>query len=284
MDQLTEERIKKIQEKVEKSKKFIAEVLDKYDLKDIAVAWTGGKDSTLILWMIKEVCEEKGIPIPENFCIDEGDMFQEIRDFLDEWKEKWNVNLVMLHNDDVTQASGGKIGSLVKVADLNERNKKELERLGYDKDEFMYEAESYVGNHLMKTGAMNEYLDRKQLKGFFEGIRWDEQSSRAEETYYSPREATSCNPEHMRFCPILHFTEKDVWDAHFANDIPICKLYKEGYRSLGARGTTHKTTDVPAWKQDLANTTERQGRRQDKESLMDRLRKVGYMQNGLYPN
>jgi len=34
---------------------------------------------------------------------------------------------------------------------------------------------------------------------------------------------------------------------------------------------------VPAWQQDLENTIERGGRRQDKEKAMDRLRKLGYM-------
>jgi len=34
---------------------------------------------------------------------------------------------------------------------------------------------------------------------------------------------------------------------------------------------------VPAWKQDLENTEERAGRRQDKEKAMERMRKLGYM-------
>ncbi|GAG70865.1 unnamed protein product, partial [marine sediment metagenome] len=34
---------------------------------------------------------------------------------------------------------------------------------------------------------------------------------------------------------------------------------------------------VPVWEQDLENTIERGGRRQDKEKSMDRLRKLGYM-------
>jgi len=60
-------------------------------------------------------------------------------------------------------------------------------------------------------------------------------------------------------------------------NIPYCPLYARGYRSLGAATTSVKTTDVPAWEQDLENTVERAGRRQDKEKAMDRLRKLGYM-------
>ena len=34
---------------------------------------------------------------------------------------------------------------------------------------------------------------------------------------------------------------------------------------------------VSSWEQDLENTPERAGRRQDKEKAMERLRKLGYM-------
>jgi len=36
-------------------------------------------------------------------------------------------------------------------------------------------------------------------------------------------------------------------------------------------------SDLPAWEQDLENTEERAGRKQDKEKIMERLRKPGYM-------
>ena len=46
-----------------------------------------------------------------------------------------------------------------------------------------------------------------------------------------------------------------------------------------ARGevSTEKTTEEPAWLQNLEDTTERAGRAQDKEDLMERLRDLGYM-------
>lgn len=59
--------------------------------------------------------------------------------------------MAIIHNDDVSQAAGGELGATVQVADLNERNQREIERLGYEGDEFAYKPESFVGNHLMKT-------------------------------------------------------------------------------------------------------------------------------------
>ena len=266
-----------LRKKIDDSKKVIREAFERFVISDLAVAWTGGKDSTFVLWLMREVCQEDKLSIPRCFNIDEGDMFDEVRAFIDEVGSKWGVEMGIIHNSDVSRAAGGELGATVRVGDLNERNRREIARLGYGEPEFPYEPESFVGNHLMKTVVLNEYLERYGVKGFFEGIRWDEQSSRANEIYFSPREATEYSPEHMRICPILHFTEREVWEAHFAYGIPMCSLYAQGYRSLGARVTTTKASDVPAWEQDLENTEERGGRRQDKEHLMERLRKLGYM-------
>lgn len=263
--------------KIEDTKKIIAEALDRFAIEDLAIAWTGGKDSTLLLYLVRKVCAEKGVSVPKCFCIDEGDMFDEVRDFIADVSDRWGLDVEFIHNDDVSEAAGGELGASVKVSDLNKRNRREIERLGYTEDEFNYEPESFVGNHLMKTVTLNKYLEENDVQAFFEGIRWDEQGAREDETYFSPRPATEYSPEHVRICPILHFTERDVWDATFELDVPICPLYKQGYRSLGARVTTSKTSDLPAWEQDLENTNERGGRRQDKEGLMEKLRNLGYM-------
>jgi len=266
-----------LDKKIAHARQVIGEAIDRYGLDKVHIAWTGGKDSTLVLHIAYLECQARGIPMPKCFCIDEGDMFDEVREFIDKHAATYNVEVEMIHNSDVSQAAGGVLGAEVRVEDLNERNQAEVERLGYDEDTFAYEPESFVGNHLMKTVTLNMYLERTGIAGFMEGIRWDEQGARANETYFSPRRKTSLSPEHMRVCPILHFTERDVWDAHFYLNIPICSLYNQGYRSLGARVTTTKNEDVPAWEQDLENTSERGGRRQDKEHLMAKLRELGYM-------
>ena len=266
-----------LERKIADSKGVIKEAFGRFAGDRMAVAWTGGKDSTLVLWLMRQVCSEEGCALPRCFCIDEGDMFDEVREFLDRIGREWDVTLDIIHNHDVSKAAGNVLGASVRVADLNERNRREIVRLGYEEEEFDYEPESFVGNHLMKTVTLNTYLEERNLEAFCEGIRWDEQESRAGEKYFSPRPATGFSPEHMRVLPILHFLEREVWETHFAFDIPVCSLYQQGFRSLGARVTTTKHSDVPAWEQDLENTYERGGRRQDKEHLMKRLRDLGYM-------
>jgi len=70
---------------------------------------------------------------------------------------------------------------------------------------------------------------------------------------------------------------EDLPEGVDQDDVPISPKYFAGFRSLGSEVSTEKTTDEPAWLQDLANTTERAGRAQDKEDLMERLRDLGYM-------
>jgi len=129
----------------------------------------------------------------------------------------------------------------------------------------------------MKTVVFNTYLEDEGVKAVFQGLRWDEQAARRKDEYVEDVPASELVPAHTRYRPILHFTERDVWDATLHFGIPYCPLYEKGYRSLGAKTTSTKSTDVPAWQQDLENTVERAGRRQDKEAAMDRLRMLGYM-------
>jgi phosphoadenosine phosphosulfate reductase len=66
-------------------------------------------------------------------------------------------------------------------------------------------------------------------------------------------------------------------ESYVENHLMKTPCYEKAYRSLGAKTTSLKTSDVPAWKQDLKKTEERAGRRQDEEKTMERLRQLGYM-------
>lgn len=263
---------------IDKSKAVLREAFSRYSVDDMAVTWTGGKDSGLVLWIIRQVCEEDNVALPKVMTIDEFDTFGEIHGFMEEYATKWGLRLDWRRNDDVIEAAGSVLDAKVMVDDLNERNQAELKRIDYDLDAFPFEAESYVGNHLMKTVVFNMYIEEKGVKAVFQGLRRDEQAARIQDDYFDKKDAEHLIPEHMRIKPILHFTEHLLWDTYHLHKIPYCVLYEQGYRSLGAKTTSLiSAPGVPAWEQDLENTEERAGRRQDKEKMMERLRQLGYM-------
>ena len=264
---------KSLDEKISCSKEILNQAIMNFGIEKTLLAWTGGKDSTLILWMLIDVCREKDITLPDCLFINEGHVFQEIIDFVNNVGSNQKLDVHHAINKDVFELAAGKPGNIVHVQDLNERNKVELERIKFEKNEFKFDPESFEGNHLMKTVALNMFLEDNSYECMITGIRWDEQDARKDETAFSPRK----DPDHTRIHPILHFDERNVWEAHFKMKVPYCNLYEKGYRSLGAAGTTTKTSDLPAWKQDLESTTERSGRKQDKENLMEKLRDLGYM-------
>lgn len=274
---LSPERIAELESKVEKAKECYKMAFDRFDPKDMRVIWSGGKDSTLALYICRLFCQENNLPLPKAFTIDEGDAFPEIDALLKKYAEEWNVELDWGRNEDVLKAANYTLDADVTVSELNERNQAEIKRIGFDLERFPFEAESYVGNHLMKTVVFNTYLENDNVKAVFQGLRWDEQPAREEDDWFQDVEAADLTPEHTRYRPILHFTERDIWDATLHFGIPYCSLYEQGYRSLGAKTTSLKNSDIPAWEQDLENTEERAGRRQDKEATMERLRMLGYM-------
>jgi len=263
-----------LEQKIIQSKKVIRTAFEKFGPKKLAVAWTGGKDSTLMLWLYRQVCNELGITIPACMFIDEGDQFEEIEDLVDRVKKEWNIPLVVVKNTDISSKAGA-VGDIIIVNDLNERNRREIELLDFKDKTFPFEPESYLCNHLMKTVVMNKFIEDNELQAVSTAIRWDEQDARSHEEYFSPRHNPI--PEHTRVHPILHFKERDIWDATFKYNIPFCTLYYKGYRSLGVKSNTSKSSNLPAWEQDLENSSERSGRGQDKEEIMSKLRDLGYM-------
>jgi len=297
-----------IQDKIEKAIEVTKRGLEQY--RTPAVMWTGGKDSTLTLYFIKEVAERYDLEVPPAVFIDHFQHFDEIHDFVDRWAEAWDLNVVYARNEDVgayVDEHGLDPGDDIPVSELSEHNQHHIrDLLEYDDDTFPFLLDTYVGNHLLKTVALNDTLEEHDIDGVISGVRWDEQEARADETFFSPRHDPDIYPPHDRIQPILQFDEAAVWDAFWnfvvpdtveafpddgyvpqsaddlpegitMADIPISPKYFAGFRSLGSEVSTDKTTEEPAWLQDMENTTERAGRAQDKEDLMERLRDLGYM-------
>jgi len=297
-----------LEDKIEKAIEVTRIGLEEYE--NPAIMWTGGKDSTLTLYFVKEVAEEFGYELPPAIFIDHYQHFDELLDFVEHWADEWDLDVIFARNTDVGDYVAEHDltpGDDIPISELSEHNQHHVrDLLEYEEDTFPFLLDTYVGNHLLKTVALNDALEEYDVDGILSGIRWDEQDARADETFFSPRHDPDIYPPHDRIQPILQFDERAVWDAfwHYVvpetvegfpdegyvpqsyddlpnglthADIPISPKYFEGFRSLGSEVSTEKAESEPAWLQNLEETTERAGRAQDKEDLMERLRDLGYM-------
>jgi sulfate adenylyltransferase subunit 2 len=160
----------------------------------------------------------------------------------------------------------------------------------------------------LKTVGLQQIMEQYDYKGLILGIRRDEESTRAKERYFSPRDKNfewdfkDQPPElwdqfktdfeentHIRIHPLLHWTEVNVWEYIKRENIPVVSLYfsKNGkrYRSLGCVPCTFpvdsnaSTVDEIITELKNSHTSERAGRAQDQEDTyaMQKLRTKGYM-------
>lgn len=95
--------------------------------------------------------------------------------------------------------------------------------------------------------------------------------------------------QHFRIHPMLHWTERNIWEYILRERIPITSLYfsKNGkrYRSIGCETCCNpvcsnaKTVEEIVAELKVTKTAERAGRAQDKEQayMMQKLRTLGYM-------
>lgn len=235
------------------------------------VVWSGGKDSTVVLDLVRRACSELKMPMPPSLFIDHGDHYEETIKLLGDVSSKWGFKVIYARNDDVLNNIDK--NNNIAVRSLNKQNQAEAKRIGYKGNTIKYDLETEVGNHLLKTVAMNSAIEKYRFDALFTGVRWDENKARSIEVFISPRS----HPDHVRVQPILPFTERNIWEYLFKYKLPIHPLYRLGYRSIDGKRDSKKTSDLPAWEQDLEHTKERAGRSQDKEGVMEKLRMFGYM-------
>jgi phosphoadenosine phosphosulfate reductase len=195
-----------LQRKIEKSQQVLKETFQKWSPEEVAIAFTGGKDSTVVLHMVREYFNKK-VPCPVLFV--EESHFKEVYDFVKKLKESWELNLIV---------SADKKSLKEYYQTKDRERKKELARI-------------------LKINALKKALKEYQWQALMVGIRWDEHPARAKETYFSLRE----DPCHTRVHPILHFKEKDIWEYIKIFNVPYNPLYKQGYRSLGEKEFTKPT-------------------------------------------
>jgi phosphoadenosine phosphosulfate reductase len=111
---------------------------------------------------------------------------------------------------------------------------------------------------------MRRGVEFLKLDALITGIRGVEHEERAKETLFSSR----TNPNHMRVHPILFWKSEDIKEYLNKNNIQPNPLYAEGFTSLGCIECTSINKDP--------NAHERAGRGEARETIMHRLRELGY--------
>jgi 3'-phosphoadenosine 5'-phosphosulfate sulfotransferase (PAPS reductase)/FAD synthetase len=232
-------------------------------VKNIAVMWTSGKDSTTALWLIREVFRGR-VPMDVIF-IDTGFHLKGVYEFRDKIAKEWNLNLVIARNDEVLKLIGRDL--TVHVDDLSEPMKKILGMTGWEKDTFRV-GENPACCHMLKTCPFQQTLKERGYKAVIESVRWDEQKERSTVSYFAQGSGWV---KHVRIRPLPFLTFEETRRLLLGDygdyGIPRNPLYDEGYTSLGCAPCTRKPKDM---------TVERGGRAAQKEEMMARLQRLGY--------
>lgn len=221
-----------LDEKIEAAESVLTGLLAEADGADIRVAWTGGKDSSVVLFLWKAVVEHAGQGPARAISLDTGCKFPEVIAFRDQMTREWGVDL--------------------HVA----RPEVPLEGYPLAKDKLACCRD-------LKIAPLKRAVRETGTRFLLSGIRRDEHPDREGRALFEERD----DPAHAMVNPILDWTEMDIWAFHARFGLAHCSLYDEGYRSLGCVPCTEKTSETGS---------ERSGRAQEKETVLQTLTDLGY--------
>lgn len=185
---------------------LIESMFTQYGLSGVALSFNGGKDCTVVLYLVQAVMAHMGLPLSELkviYFVNQGD-FRDTIEFM---------------------KTVGK-------------------RLGF-RTEFVDEMD-------FRTGVARILETNPALKVFLMGQRKnDPHGYKIEEL--SPSD--SGWPVFLRCNPILHWSYNQVWSFLRDFQLDYCKLYDQGYTSLGSHNSTGRNEKLkrgddnyaPAW-------------------------------------
>ena len=173
-----------------------------------------GKDSSVLLHLARKAFYPGKAPFP-MLHVDTTWKFREMIAFRDRIAREQNLDLIV-HTNEEGVAAGV--------------------------TPFTYGSRKYTD--IMKTQALRDAVDKHGFDACFGGARRDEEKSRAKERIYSLRDANhrwdpknqrpelwnlyngAINPgEEIRVFPLSNWTELDVWQYIYQEDIEIVPLY-----------------------------------------------------------
>lgn len=183
-------------DKIALARTRMTEVLERFG-PGAAVGWTGGKDSTVVLALWRDVLR-KGVPDATLLALnlDTGCKFAEVLAFRDKLAREWGVELHVARPEVDLARYPLAVDPVACCGDL-------------------------------KIRPLNEAVARFKIPALLTGVRADENPDRAGRPWLED------HGDHVRALPILEWTELDIWTFMVREKIPWCTLYDHGYRSLG---------------------------------------------------
>jgi FAD synthetase len=178
-------------DKIRHSFDVLKECLSRYTPKQIAVAFNGGKDCTVVLHQYALVLnqmysEQNPRPSIRALFIQNKSQFENVLQFIDDCVKYYELDLITFN--------------------------------GQIKDVLFQLKDSHP-----------------EIQCVIMGTRFtDPYSSSLND--FSPTDKTW--PEYMRCNPILHYTFSDVWTFLRGFQVPYCRMYDDGFTSIGDKETT----------------------------------------------
>jgi len=204
---------------------IIREVAAEFD--NPVMLYSIGKDSSVMLHLARKAFYPGNIPFP-LLHVDTNWKFREMIEFRDKMAEKYGFKLLVHKNP---------------------------EGLDMGINPFVHGSAKHTD--IMKTQSLKQALDKYQFDAAFGGARRDEEKSRAKERVYSFRDKhhrwdpknqrpelwniynSKVNKgESIRVFPLSNWTELDIWQYIYLENIEIVPLYLAAERPVVERDGT----------------------------------------------
>jgi phosphoadenosine phosphosulfate reductase len=197
--------VRPLSEKLAATRAFLDGLLELARPEETAVAFTGGKDSSLVLWLWRECLKRNGRAPLRAVSVDTGLKFPETLRFRDRLAAQLQAELTVARPD-------------------------------VDLAAYPVARDPVACCRELKIAPLKRVLASAGVRLLLSGVRRDEHESRRDRQAIEPRE----DPRHVLANPILDWREMDVWAFTAEAGLPYCPLYGQGYRSLGCRPCTHR--------------------------------------------
>lgn len=224
--------------KIEFSNKLLSESIKS---NNAVICWSGGKDSTVVLHLARFL--DKNIPV---IFTDTGIEHRLTYQYINKLANEWNLNLIINTPEYNFWKIGEKYGWPIFGKNISSNVERAI-RTGNIRPQLSYFEKILAENNVKISCMCSEILRVKPSKilerslcatAKIVGIRADESRSRVRiwadygDAYFVKR-YYGRGKGIMKVNPIAIWTEKDIWDYHIKNSIPICGIYKKGYPRNG---------------------------------------------------